>query len=215
MAESDLHAACMRYVTDALRWLFEKRGRENVYAGSNNFLYYEQGNPRSAVSPDVYVVMGALAHLGDTYLLWNEPKGPDFVLEVTSASTRHNDERHKRDVYAALGVSEYFLYDPRAEYLTPPLQGYWLRNGAYRPLTAVTVLSNRGVAATSEVLGLELRDERETRMVRLRDPATGADLLSYREEADARHAAGARNAELEVRIRELEGVPAARRRHAE
>ena len=67
-------------------------------------------------------------------------------------------------------MSEYFLYDPRAEYLTPPLQGYRLREGKYRPLPAVTVLSNRGVAVASEVLGLEFRDEREARMVRLRDP---------------------------------------------
>ena len=133
------------------------------------------------MSPDVYVVVGAPAHLRDTYLLWNEPKGPDFVLEVTSASTRRADERRKRDVYAALGVSEYFLYDPRAEYLTPPLQGYRLRAGAYRPLPSVTVLSNRGVAVASEVLGLELRDEREARMVRLHDPATGQDLLTYEE----------------------------------
>ena len=230
MAESDIHAACMRYVTDALRWHFERRGRENVYVGSNNFLYYEQGDPWAVVSPDVYVVVGTPAYLRDTYLLWNEPKGPDFVLEVTSASTRRNDERHKRDLYAALGVSEYFLYDPRAEYLTSPLQGYRLRNGAYRPLPAVTVLSNRGVAVTSEVLGLELRDEREARMVRLRDPATGEDLLSYREselareeeaearlqiaaarqrEAATRRAAEARNADLEARIRELESALAA------
>ena len=37
--------------------------------------------------------------------MWNEPKGPDFVLEVTSASTRREDERRKREVYAALGVT--------------------------------------------------------------------------------------------------------------
>ena len=86
----------------------------------------------------------------DTYLLWNEPKGPDFVLEVTSPSTRRADERRKRDVYASLGVSEYFLYDPRAEYLTPPLQGYRLQEGKYRPLPAVTVLSNRGVASKNQ-----------------------------------------------------------------
>ena len=215
MAETETHGACMMYVTSALRWWFEKLGRTNVHVGSNSFLYYERGNPRAVVAPDVYVVVGAPAYLRDTYLLWNEPKGPDFVLEVTSASTRRTDERRKRDVYAELGVSEYFLYDPRAEYLTPPLQGFRLHDGEYRPLPAVTVLSNREVAVVSEVLGLELRDERETRMLRLRDPATGEDLLSYREEADARHAAEARNAELEARIRELEGVPAARRRHAE
>ena len=215
MAETDLHAASMVYVASALRWWFEKHRQADVYVGSNNFLYYERGNPGAVVAPDVYVVIGASAHLRDTYLLWNEPKGPDFVLEVTSKSTRGTDEQRKREVYASLGVSEYFLYDPRAEYLAPPLQGFRLHEGEYRPLPAVTVLSDRGVAVVSEVLGLELRDERETRMLRLRDPATGEDLLSYREEADARHAAEARNAELEARIRELEGVPAARRRHAE
>ncbi len=151
MAETDLHAACMVYVTCALRRHFARRRREDVYVGSNNFLYYERGNPLAVVAPDVYVVVGAAAHLRDTYLLWNEPKGPDFVLEVTSPSTRRADERRKRDLYASLGVSEYFLYDPRAEYLTPPLQGYRLQEGKYRPLPAVTVLSNRGVASKKPV----------------------------------------------------------------
>ena len=236
MAETDIHAACMMYVTYALRRLFTKRGREDVYVGSNNFLYYEQGNPRAVVAPDVYVVVGAPAYLRDTYLLWNEPKGPDTVLEVTSASTRREDERRKRDVYAALGVSEYFLYDPRAEYLTPPLQGWRLQDGEYRPLPAVTVLPGRGVAVASEVLGLEFRDVRETRTVRLRDLATGEDLLTYgevceahEEEAEARRQeaavrrdaemriaqeiaarleAEARAAELEARLRSLERTPA-------
>ena len=218
MAETEIHGACMMYVTYALRRWFEKRGQEDVYVGSNNFLYYEQGNPRAVVAPDVYVVVGAPAHLRDTYLLWNERKGPDFVLEVTSASTRLDDERRKRDVYAALGASEYFLYDPRAEYLTPRLQGYRLRDGEYRRLPAVTMLPGRGVTVRSEVLELDLRDLREARMLRLHDPATGVDLPTYREselareeeavarqqETAARRAAEARAAELEARIRELE-----------
>ena len=181
------------------------------------------------VAPDVYVVVGAPAGLRDTYMLWNEPKGPDFVLEVTSASTRGNDERRKRKVYAALGVREYFLYDPRAEWLTPPLQGWRLVEGAYRALPAVTVLSNRGVAVASEVLGLELRDERAEQRLRLRDPATGEVLLTHEEservreeserareeaerareeEAAARRAAEARVAELEARLGALERAPA-------
>ena len=192
MAETELHGACMVYVAQALRRLFETRGRADVYVGSNNFLYYERGNPRAVVSPDVYVVVGARAGLRDTYLLWNEPKGPDFVLEVTSASTRRDDERRKRDVYAALGVSEYFLYDPRAEYLAPALQGFRLREGEYRALPAVTVLPGRGVAVASAVLGLALRDEREAPMLRLRDPETGHDLLTHQEEAAARRTAETR-----------------------
>ena len=149
MAETGLHRRCMVDVADTLELWFNRHGRDDVYVGSNNFLYYERGNPRAVVAPDVYVVVGASAGLRDTYLLWNEPKGPDFVLEVTSASTRHNDERRKRDVYASLGVSEYFLYDPRAEYLAPPLQGFRLHEGEYRAVPAVTVLSNRGVAVAS------------------------------------------------------------------
>ena len=201
----------------------------------NNFLYYERGNPRAVVAPDVYVVVGAPTHPPrDSYLLWNEPKGPDFVLEVTSKSTRGTDERRKRELYASLGVSEYFLYDPRAEWLTPPLQGFRLHEGAYRAVPAVTVLSNRGVAVASEVLGLELRDEREERRVRLRDPATGEVLLTHEEaeqareesrqareeaertreeaerarekEAAARRAAEVRVAELEARLRALAGT---------
>ena len=220
MAESAIHRRCMIDVADTLELWFKKHGRDNVCVGSNNFLYYERGNPRAMVAPDVYVVVGAPAGLRDTYMLWNEPKGPDFVLEVTSKSTRGDDERRKRDVYAALGVREYFLYDPRAEYLAPPLQGFRLRDGEYRRLPAVTALSNRAVAVASEVLGLELRDEREARRLRLHDRATGEDLLTHeeverardetervrKEETAARRAAEARVAELEARLRVLEGV---------
>ena len=235
MAETGVHGECMMYVTIALRRWFAKHGRMDVCVGMNHFLYYEQGNPRAVVAPDVYVVLGAPGHLRDTYMLWKEPKAPDFVLEVTSASTRREDERRKRDVYAALGVREYFLYDPRAEYLAPPLQGFRWQDGEYRALLAVTALSNREVAVVSEVLGLTLRDEREARLVRLHDRATGEDLPTYeeadrareeeaaarRQESAARHEAEvriarevavrreaqARVAALEARLRELEGPP--------
>ena len=220
MAETEIHGVCMMYVTYVLRRWFERLGRADVHVGMNSFVYYERGNPRAVVAPDVYVVVGAPGHLRDSFLLWNEPKGPDFVLEVTSASTRREDERRKREVYASLGVSEYFLYDPRGEYLTPPLQGYRLRDGQYRPLPRVTMLPGRGVTVHSEVLALDLQDIREERMLRLHDPETGQDLLTYREselareveagarrrEAAARRAAEARAAELESRLHELENA---------
>ena len=206
MGESDVHIDCITYVRDALKWHFEKCGPADVYVSANSFVYYERGNPRAVVAPDVYVVVGARGHLRDSYLLWNEPKGPDFVLEVTSASTRGEDERRKRAVYASLGVSEYFLYDPRGEYLTPPLQGCRLSGGRYRPMPGVAMLPAGGVSVHSEVLGLELRDEREARRLRLHDPATGRHLLTYREEAAARRAAEARTAKLEARLRDLEST---------
>ena len=139
----------------------------------------------------------------------------DDAPASTSGSTRRADEQHKRDVYASLGVSEYFLYDPRAEYLAPPLQGWRLHDGKYRRLPAATVLSNRGVAVASEVLGLELRDDREARMVRLRDPATGDFLLSHRESELAREEEAAARREAEARVRELERALAASRKSTE
>ena len=61
MAETAIHRRCMVDVADTLELWFRKRGRDDVYVGSNNFLYYERGNPRAVVAPDVYVVVGAPA----------------------------------------------------------------------------------------------------------------------------------------------------------
>ena len=219
MGESDLHITCMLYVLAALKWHFEKREGEGVYVSANSFLYYERGNPRAVVAPDVFVVLGVPGHLRDSYLLWKEPKGPDFVLEITSASTRREDERRKRGVYAALGVREYFLYDPRGEYLMPPLQGFRLRDGEYTALPAVTMRSGAARSVHSEVLGLDLRDEREERMLRLHDPVAGQYLLTYGEserareaETVARQSAEARIARLEARLRYFEHAPAETRK---
>ena len=59
------------------------------------FVYYEEGNPRAVVAPDVFVVVGAPVHKRMSYKLWEEPKAPDFVFEVTS--TRARDLGRKRD----------------------------------------------------------------------------------------------------------------------
>ena len=239
MAESQVHAKCIMYMCEALQYHFEQHHPADRYANDetdaipddaalgayvtgNMFLYYEQGNRAAVVAPDVFVVHGVPVHLRDSYRLWNEPKGPDFVLEVTSKSTKETDLVKKRMLYASLGVSEYFLYDPRAEYLKPSLQGYRLGGGGYRPLPGVSRLPGGGASVYSAVLGLELRDERGLRRLRLHDPETGRDLLSYREseayaarEAAARRAAEARVeqerarvAELEARLRAFEGIVA-------
>ena len=237
MAESDVHIECITCVLYTLKWCFEQRGAggrspnggmgtasndagPDVYVAGNLFLYYERGNPKAVVAPDVFVVRGAPVHKRDSYLLWNEPKGPDFVLEVTSKSTKETDLVDKRAVYASLGVEEYFLYDPRGEYLRPPLQGYRLEGDGYRRLSGVSVLPGGGPSLYSAVLELELRDERESQRLRLHDPATGQDLRTYREAERDREAAErgreaaevrveherARNAELEARLRVLESA---------
>jgi hypothetical protein len=103
------------------------------------------------------------------------------VIEITSKKTRKDDRERKPAIYAALGVREYFIFDPHREYLEPPLQGYRLVQGRYEPIATDPL--------RSEVLNLELRQE--DGMLRLYDPQTGERLPTSDEEAQARRAAEA------------------------
>ena len=172
--------------------------RPDVYVSCDLLIYYEEENPHRSVAPDVFVVFGAAKRKRDVYKLWEEPKAPDFVLEVASKSTWREDLGRKRALYAELGVREYWLFDPKDEYFDPPLQGLVLREGEYRPLPAL--VDNGARRIPSEVLGLDLRAEQG--VIRFRDPVTGRDLKSHAEEKAARVALESRVAELEAHLRQ-------------
>ena len=132
MAETDLHLDVMLDLIHALKTRY--RDDPDVYVGGNLLLYYVKGDPRYSISPDVLVTRGIPKGRRDTYLLWEEGRMPFFVIEVTSKSTRKEDLQKKRDLYERLEVDEYFLFDPREEYLHPRLQGLRLENGKYQPI---------------------------------------------------------------------------------
>ena len=205
MAESEFQLVPMLYALSVLRTHF--RHREDVYAGGDMFVYYEEGNPGAVVAPDVFVVIGApkrAEHPRDTYKLWEEPKGPDFVLEILSSSTWKADLGPKRALYASLGVVEYWLFDPTKEHLlSPPLRGMRLIGGSYRELPVMQVAEN-APTLRSEVLRLDLRLDRGA--LRFRDAATGEDLLSHEEAVMARHKADAAREAAEARVAELEAL---------
>ncbi len=168
--------------------------RPDVYVGSDMFMYYREGNASAVVSPDVFVAFGAPKEpLRDTWKLWEEGIAPAFVLEVTSKSTRDEDEFGKKRVYEALGVSEYWQFDPTGDYLDPILKGHRLgTNGRYE-LLQLDAREN-GLGHHSHALGLDLRLE-DTRL-RLFDLSENAYLLTHEEETRARQAAEALLAEL-------------------
>lgn len=211
VAESDFQLQPLLYAVTTLRTYFQDR--TDVYVAGNMFIYYEEGNPEAVVAPDVFVVLGTTKRDRASYMLWEEPKGPDFVLEITSRSTRTKDQGPKRGIYAFLGVREYFQYDPTHDYLVPALQGTRLVAGSYQALLPTT-LPDGTLVLHSEVLGLDVRLEEGT--LRFYDPGTGQKLLSHaeieqaRREAEeragraeaARQAAEARIAELEARLHE-------------
>ncbi|HEX4608368.1 MAG TPA: Uma2 family endonuclease, partial [Urbifossiella sp.] len=89
MAESDLHRDLMLGLIGLLKWLF--RDRPDVYVSGNLLIYYEKGNKRARVAPDVFVVPGIGNHRRENYLLWEEGRGLDFVIETTSKKTMWED----------------------------------------------------------------------------------------------------------------------------
>ncbi|MBC8160075.1 MAG: Uma2 family endonuclease [Roseiflexaceae bacterium] len=192
MGETDLHRILMNELIFALRWFLSDI---KAYIAGNLFVYYEAGNPKAVVAPDVFIVLGVEPQMRRTYKVWEEgQKLPDVVFELTSRSTRKADQEEKPALYARLGVREYFVFDPYGEYLRPQLQGYRLAGGGYKRIEAFPMYS--------EILNLELRVEDQT--LRLYNPETGERLPTADEVVLARREAEARRFEVERRLLRLE-----------
>lgn len=216
MGETEIHAQ----VLSDLRFALVRRYADvpDVYVWGNLFLYYREGDPKSCVCPDVFLIRGVGKRADNrrrTYKLWEEGgRVPSLVIEVTSESTRDEDvEKKKR--YERLGVEEYFLFDPLGEYLRPRLQGLRLEGGRYQPL-----VQRVDGALESRTTGLVLKPE--GKQLRLVDKETGETLLTAaeadearlvaeelaRQEADARRAAEDRIRSLEEELKRLRERPA-------
>ena len=180
MAENESQFWPILYVGSALDGYYQDR--EDVYVVGNLLLYYQEGDRSKSVSPDLMVVFGAPKHTRSSYRLWEEPKAPDFVLEIASESTYRADRGEKRDLYAGMGVSEYWQYDPVGTYLDPPLLGFRLVEGRYAPILGA---QEGGIMTLrSEVLGLELHlrsGEPVREALHFHDPVRGEYLRTYRE----------------------------------
>jgi Uma2 family endonuclease len=174
MAETEIHRDDMMDLIQTLQDFFADA--PSVCVSGNMLMFYEEGNRRKHVSPDVFVVRGIPKKQRDNYLVWEEGKAPDLVIEITSKSTKREDQQKKRELYRdVLKVTEYFLFDPTEDYLKPPLQGFRLVNDEYAPIA----LSDGRLP--SEVLGLHL--ERDGQELRLYDPERRSRLLKPGERA--------------------------------
>jgi hypothetical protein len=128
-------------------------------------------------------------HQRRSFRLWEELVGPTVVFEVTSSGTFDEDDLVKPQVYAQIGVKEYFMFDPDCEKLDPPLKGRRLADGDYEIL-----VPDRAGRLMSRELGLLL--EVDGPLLRAIDARTGQRLLSSEEFADA-------NDDLRHRVEEI------------
>jgi Uma2 family endonuclease len=148
MGETDEHRQAMIRHIEILEDFFQG---QRVYVSGDLLVYYEQGNPRKFVVPDAFVVKELTPKMRRVYKIWVEGKVPSVVIETTSRKTRRKDTVDKPQLYARLGVNEYFLFDPHQEYLDPPLQGHRLAGNTY-----VRIGPDPAGCLLSEELGLRL-----------------------------------------------------------
>jgi Uma2 family endonuclease len=166
MAETEIHVLAIIALLELLKHFLASR--TDIYIAADMFWYWEEGNSAARRAPDVMVIKGVGREVRRSFFSWRENGAvPCFIVEFASENTWREDLYEKRRLYAALGVREYFIFDPEALYLRPTLQGFRLdERGNYVPLEPDTADRLK-----SEELGLYLLGEGT--MLRLIDAATG------------------------------------------
>lgn len=147
MPEGRPHSRAKSRAIDMLSRHFRAMGRRIYLAEDMAVLY--PGEP--SFSPDVFAVLDVEDPEDDERMAWvvaDEGKGLDWVLEVLVHGDRKKDLVLNVERYAALGITEYFIYDRARQRLL----GYRLAPGSRKYQMLVP---QAGLHASS-VLGLDL-----------------------------------------------------------
>ena len=190
-------------LTGGAHYLAQHLGKpETTVVGSDLYLAPVPPDQLQSMSgvpyPDLFVAFdadpaGYLARNG--YVISEQGKPPDFVLEIASPSTGRRDTVDKRISYAALGIQEYWRFDATGQFHGTRLAGDRLVNDQYQPLH-IEQLPDGSIQGHSEILNVNLRWENG--QLGWYDPNTGKHIPTL---ADAE----ARVRELEETVRRLRG----------
>ena len=178
----------------------------------------ERADMTGMVYPDLLVAFNVdptAYRARNGYVISEQGKPPDFVLEVASRSTGRRDTHDKRVIYANLSIPEYWRFDETGQYHGARLAGDRLVDGQYVPIQ-IDELPDGSLQGHSAILNLDLRwTDRE---LGWHNPATGehiATMSSEREvltqeraariQAEARaDAAQQARVQAEARVQDLE-----------
>ena len=156
--------------------------------------------------PDLLIAFNAdpaAYRRSNAYVISEQGKPPDFVLEIASRRTGREDVIGKRNDYAELGIPEYWRFDETGEHhRTRPAADRLAPDGQYQPIP-IEELPDGALQGYSRVLDLYLRWENG--QLRWHDPETGRHIPTFADEREARLLAEARARELEERLQDLEG----------
>jgi len=147
--ESQRHKVQMELLIDVVgTWLED---REDGYASGNMFVYFSlaQLKNQDFRGPDFFIVLGVPKGERRSWVVWEEGKGPDVVIELLSPGTAATDKNEKKLIYQnQMRVPEYFWFDP---FKPDDWAGFFLNNGVYQALAP-----NAQNQLVSQVLGLAL-----------------------------------------------------------
>ncbi|AGY59186.1 Uma2 family endonuclease [Gloeobacter kilaueensis] len=217
VAETFLHLYAILTTLEVLRQYLEGN-QATVLA--NQFLYYAPGVRTSRVAPDVMVIFGVQPGGRDKYKTWEEGQVPAVIFEITSESTRHKDQDDKLRLYEFLGVQEYWLFDPKGEWIQEKLRGYRLEVieeadgllSRYQPIeNSVSERLQLRLQVEGELIGFYRLDNGQKLLIpselasELRATAARLEQAEQRveQEQQARRRAEQRAAELAERLRKL------------
>ena len=179
---------------------------ESIFRSSNTFICYDRTNLNVRVGPDFYVAFDVEAPAimeRLIYLPWEAGKPPDFVLEIASESTGNQDTGNKRDIYARIGVGEYWRFDSTGgDFYGEPLMGEELVNGEYRPMESTTA-TDGVLKGYSPALRLWLCWHEG--MLKFYDDRTASYLMNLPDTQAALGEAQARIRQLEENLRRAQG----------
>ena len=182
LADNKFQAIAVVDSFSALEIYFAERAE--VYIGINQLLYYVLNDSSASIAPDVFAVIGAHgSHPRRSWIISREGGiAPAFVLKVASESTWRHDATAKRDIYAEIGIDEYWRFDPEGAYFPVPLIGERLVNGEYEPISVDTDADGI-LRGHSDALGLDIcvRGELELRFY---EPVSAEWLRSHQESED-------------------------------
>ena len=196
-------------VSGNVRYLIRHLGNpETTIVAGERYLTRAPGAPAAdRMAPDLLIALGADPEAyreSNGYVISEQRKPPDFVLEIASRSTGRQDVVEKRAAYADLEIPEYWRFDETGEFHGTRLAGDQLVDGQYEPVPIETV--EEGVLqGYSIVLNLLLRWDHGH--LGWHDPETGNHIIRYEDlearadiEREARMAAEARVRELEAEL---------------
>jgi len=129
--ETQRHALQLQLLIDPLRLYWEDR--QDAYVGGNMFIYFslEQVRNQDFRGPDFFAVLDVSKRERKSWVVWEEGKGPDVVIELLSESTAAQDKGEKKEIYQnLLRVPEYFWFDP----FSGEWAGFSLRCGEYEAI---------------------------------------------------------------------------------